>query len=96
MSPPAIEALPHGIFAIDTGFHRPRFDAAYLMVERGRAAFIDTGTNHGVPRLLDALAAAGLAREAVDWLIVSHVHPKINPLSNNFCDESFGEIIHIP
>ena len=74
MSPPAIEALPHGIFAIDTGFHRPRFDAAYLMVERGRAAFIDTGTNHGVPRLLDALAAAGLAREAVDWLIVSHVH----------------------
>jgi glyoxylase-like metal-dependent hydrolase (beta-lactamase superfamily II) len=72
--PPYVEALPHGIHAIDTGFHRPRFDAAYLMVEHGRAAFIDTGTNFGVPRLLGALAAAGLAPEAVDWLIVSHVH----------------------
>ncbi len=71
---PHVEPLPHGIHTIDTGFHRPRFDAAYLMVEQGRAAFIDTGTNHGVPRLLAALAAAGLEPEAVDWLIVTHVH----------------------
>ena len=69
-----VEALSHGIFAIDTGFHRPRFDAAYLMVEGGRAAFVDTGTNHAVPRLLAALRAAGVAPEAVDWLIVTHVH----------------------
>lgn len=69
-----VEALPHSIHAIDTGFHRPRFDAAYLMVEAGRAAFIDTGTNHAVPRLLAALTAAGLAPDAVDWLIVTHVH----------------------
>ena len=72
--PGFVESLPHGIHAIDTGFHRPRFDAAYLMVEAGRAAFIDTGTNHAVPRLLAALAATGLAPEAVDWLIVTHVH----------------------
>lgn len=72
--PDFIEALPHGIHAIDTGFHRPRFDAAYLMIEAGRAAFIDTGTNHAVPRLLQALALAGLTPEAVDWLIVTHVH----------------------
>jgi glyoxylase-like metal-dependent hydrolase (beta-lactamase superfamily II) len=69
-----IEPLPHGIYAIDTGFLRPRFDAAYLIVEAGRAAFVDTGTNHGVPRLLAALAAADLEPAAVDWLIVSHVH----------------------
>ncbi len=68
------EALGHGIFAIDTGFHRPRFDAAYLIVEQGRAAYVDTGTNHAVPRLLAALAAQGLAPAAVDWLIVTHVH----------------------
>ena len=71
---PDVEALPHGIYAIDTGFHRPRFDAAYLIVEQGRAAFVDTGTNHAVPRLLAALAAAGLASAAVEWLIVTHVH----------------------
>lgn len=73
-NPPCAEALPHGILAIDTGFHRPAFDAAYLIVEQGRAAFFDTGTNFGVPRLLAALAQAGLSPAAVDWLVVSHVH----------------------
>jgi len=67
-------ALGHGIWAIDTGYQRPHFDAAYLMVERGRAAFIDTGTAHSVPRLLAALEAAGVARDAVDWVIPTHVH----------------------
>lgn len=69
-----IDDLGHGIYAIDTGFQRPRFDAAYLMVENGRAAFIDTGTNHAVPRLLAALNALGLAPDAVDWVIPTHVH----------------------
>ena len=64
----------HAIHTIDTGFHRPRFDAAYLLVEAGRAAFIDCGTNHSVPRLLDALDGVGLAPEHVDWLILTHVH----------------------
>ena len=72
--PPFTQALGHGIHAVDTGFQRPMFDAAYLMVERGRAAFIDTGTNHAVPRLLAALDAAGLGTEAVDWVIPTHVH----------------------
>jgi glyoxylase-like metal-dependent hydrolase (beta-lactamase superfamily II) len=72
--PPYIEPLPGGVYAIDTGFHRPRFDAAYLMVQDGRAAFIDCGTNHAVPRLLGALEALGLAREAVDVVIPTHVH----------------------
>jgi glyoxylase-like metal-dependent hydrolase (beta-lactamase superfamily II) len=72
--PAFVEALSHGIYAIDTGFHRPRFDAAYLIVERGRAAFVDTGTNFGVPRLLDALSALGLAPDDVDAVIPTHVH----------------------
>ncbi|MCV2370172.1 MBL fold metallo-hydrolase [Roseateles oligotrophus] len=74
MQPDFIESLGQGIYAIDTGFQRPRFDAAYLMVENGRAAFIDTGTNHAVPRLLAALDALGLAPSAVDWVIPTHVH----------------------
>lgn len=69
-----MEPLGHGITLIDTGLGRPRFDAAYLIVQDGRAAYVDTGTNHGVPRLLAALEAQGLAPEAVDWLIVTHVH----------------------
>ncbi len=63
-----------GIVVVDTGFLRPRFDACYLVVEAGRAAFIDCGTPHSVPALLAALADQGLGPEAVDWLILTHVH----------------------
>lgn len=62
------------IHTIDTGFVRPRFDAAYLIVERGRGAFVDCGTNFAVPRMLAALDTAGLAPADVDWLILTHVH----------------------
>jgi glyoxylase-like metal-dependent hydrolase (beta-lactamase superfamily II) len=72
--PEFVQPLGGGVYCIDTGFMRPRFDAAYLLVEAGRAAFIDTGTNFAVPRLLAALQALGLAREAVDWVIPTHVH----------------------
>jgi glyoxylase-like metal-dependent hydrolase (beta-lactamase superfamily II) len=64
----------HGISAIDTGFFRPRFDASHLIVENGRAAFVDTGTNYSVPRLLAALQEKQLAVEAVDWVLLTHVH----------------------
>jgi len=63
-----------GISAIDTGFFRPRFDASHLIVETGRAAFVDVGTNHSVPRLLDALRQKNLGVDAVDWVILTHVH----------------------
>ena len=66
--------IGHGIHAIDTAFQRDHFDAAYLIVENGRAAFVDCGTNHSVPRLLAALAEAGLTPADVDWLLVTHVH----------------------
>ena len=66
--------ITHGIHTIDTGFVRPQFDAAYLIVENGRGAFIDCGTNHSVPRMLAALDTAGITAAAVDWLILTHVH----------------------
>ena len=72
--PSFCEPLGDGLWAIDTGFHRDRFDAAYLVVEGGRAAFIDTGTAFAVPRLLAALEALGLTRSAVDYVIATHVH----------------------
>jgi glyoxylase-like metal-dependent hydrolase (beta-lactamase superfamily II) len=70
-----MDARSNGITTIDTGFgDRPRFCAAYLVVHDGRAAFIDCGSNDSVPRMLAALEAQGLARDAVDWLILTHVH----------------------
>jgi len=66
--------MNHGIHTIDTGFVRPHFDAAYLVVENGRGAFIDCGTNYAVPRMLETLGNAGLSPADVDWLILTHVH----------------------
>src|SRR5690606_7826668 len=64
----------HGIHTIDTAFQRDHFDAAYLIVENGRGAFVDCGTNRSVPNLLAALSSAGLRPDDVDWLLVTHVH----------------------
>lgn len=72
--PAWLHAVGGGVYAVDTGFHRDHFDAAWLLVHEGRAAFIDTGTHFALPRLLGALEALGLAREAVDWVIPTHVH----------------------
>ncbi len=72
--PSYVQDLGDGVYVIDTGYYRPVFDAAYLIVEQGRAAFVDTGTNFGVPRLLAALDALGLARDSVDYVIPTHVH----------------------
>jgi glyoxylase-like metal-dependent hydrolase (beta-lactamase superfamily II) len=64
----------HGIHTIDTAFQRDHFDAAYLVVEEGRGAFIDCGTHHSVPLLLAAAQRAGLSPADIDLLIVTHVH----------------------
>jgi glyoxylase-like metal-dependent hydrolase (beta-lactamase superfamily II) len=49
-------------------------DASHLIVEGGRGAFVDTGTNHSVPLLLDALARQGLDVADVDFVFLTHVH----------------------
>src|SRR5512141_1356515 len=68
----------HGISAIDSGYDsghiRPMLDAIHLMVEGGRAAIIDTGTNHSVPLVLDAMTRKGLRPEQVDYVILTHIH----------------------
>jgi glyoxylase-like metal-dependent hydrolase (beta-lactamase superfamily II) len=72
--PSYLQTVGDGVYAIDTGFHRDHFDAAYLVVQGGRAAFVDTGTGFAVPRLLAALQAVGVSPAAVDWVIPTHVH----------------------
>jgi glyoxylase-like metal-dependent hydrolase (beta-lactamase superfamily II) len=74
MQTPEIRSYVEGIHAIDTGFVRPGLAASYLLVRNGRAAFVDTGTGRSVPGLLAGLAALGIAREEVDYVILTHVH----------------------
>lgn len=60
--------------AIDCHYVAPGKAAAFLLVHRGRAAFIDNNTVHAVPRLLEALAARGLTPADVDHIVITHVH----------------------
>ncbi len=63
-----------GIYAIDAGYLRPGLAAVHLIVEDGRVAVVDTGTRHSLPALLRALQQLGLGVEAVDYVLLTHVH----------------------
>lgn len=69
-----IRDLDHGVTTIDTGFARTQMAASHLVVDDGRAAFIDVGTSLNADRLLGVLAHKGIDREAVDYVMVTHVH----------------------
>ncbi|ABC82734.1 MBL fold metallo-hydrolase [Anaeromyxobacter dehalogenans] len=70
---PAREIAP-GVHLIDTGYVRPRLAAAYLVRGRDAAAVVETGTAGSVPRVLEAVASAGLRPEDVSHVVVTHVH----------------------
>jgi glyoxylase-like metal-dependent hydrolase (beta-lactamase superfamily II) len=74
MEHPRLQHHPYGITAIDTEYLHPGLAAAHVIAHEGRAAFVDTGTTHSVPRLLAALDELGIARDAVDYVILTHVH----------------------
>ncbi|MBV8404087.1 MAG: MBL fold metallo-hydrolase, partial [Gammaproteobacteria bacterium] len=65
---PTLYRHPHGITAVDAEYLYPGHAAAHLIVDSGRAAFVDVGTNSSVPYLLAALDELGLAPAAVDYL----------------------------
>jgi glyoxylase-like metal-dependent hydrolase (beta-lactamase superfamily II) len=71
---PVLEPVGSGVCVVDTETVRPLADASYLIVESGRAAFVDTGTHHSVPNLLRALAALDLDTDQVDYILLTHVH----------------------
>jgi glyoxylase-like metal-dependent hydrolase (beta-lactamase superfamily II) len=66
--------LNDGIVAVDTEYARPLQDASHLIIEGGRAAFVDTGTNGSVPLLIDALHQQNLDVADVDFVFLTHIH----------------------
>jgi len=66
--------LNDGIVAIDTEYARPLQDASHLIIEGGRAAFVDTGTNYSVPLLIDALHQRDLDVADIDFVFLTHIH----------------------
>jgi hydroxyacylglutathione hydrolase len=70
----AIADLGDGIHLIDAMYIRPGLAAMYLVVNRGRAAFVETGTSRSIPQALSALRVLGMSVEDVDFVIPTHVH----------------------
>lgn len=73
-STPVYEQVSEGVIAVDTEFIRPRMDASHLIVDEGRAAFVDAGTSFSVPNLLRALTAQDLDVNDVEYLVLTHIH----------------------
>ena len=68
------EPVGSGVFAVDTEHMRARADAGYLIVEDGRAAFVDTGTDLSAPNFLKTLAALRIEPECVEYILLTHIH----------------------
>jgi glyoxylase-like metal-dependent hydrolase (beta-lactamase superfamily II) len=68
------QAHGDGLYLIDADYVRPGLAASHLVVDDGRAAFVDTGAAPAAPKLLAALDELGIGREQVDYLFLTHVH----------------------
>lgn len=64
----------NGIIAFDAGYVRPILAAIHMVVEKGRVAFIDTGSNDSLANAQAALARIGLDEQAVDFVVLTHIH----------------------
>lgn len=68
------EPIGNGSFLIDTGLYRSQHAGCYLIQDGDEFAFVDTGTQHALPRLLEALRSCGGRPDQVRYVIPTHVH----------------------
>lgn len=74
MSETGYTDLGFGITCIDTGLGRKELAACYLMESDKRLAIIETGTGQTVPKIMALIAEKGFQPDAVDYVIITHVH----------------------
>jgi len=70
----ALEAIGPGLYRFDTGYLRASHTAAYLLVDQGQIAILDSGVPANVPGLLDAVQALDGSVDEVTYVIPTHVH----------------------
>ncbi|MCM8612967.1 MBL fold metallo-hydrolase [Accumulibacter sp.] len=70
----SLTCYEHDIHSVDAGYVRPLLAAVHLIVEEGRVAIVDSGSNAAVRPVLEALKALRLSPQAVDYLILTHIH----------------------
>ncbi|MBS53120.1 MAG: MBL fold metallo-hydrolase [Oceanospirillaceae bacterium] len=63
-----------GIYQLDADYIAPGLASVYLMRQKDRLAIIETGTANTVATIMQAIEQQGLTAEAVDWIILTHIH----------------------
>ena len=74
MTSSLVTDFEHGISAIDAQFHRPNRAAIHLLVEKGMAALIDTGTSFSIPGVVESLQQKNIKTKNVAYIILTHIH----------------------
>lgn len=69
-----VQDLSDMLVPIDCHYQVPLRACSFMMIEKGRASFVDNNTVFAVPYLLQALEEHKISEEKVDYLIVTHVH----------------------
>lgn len=70
-----LRELREGLWLLDTDqFGIPRFGGVYILRSGDEAALVETGTSLAAPTVLKALDALGIARQAVRWIFLTHIH----------------------
>ncbi len=69
-----IQAYDHDIWRIDTAYVEDGVAACYLIRSGDQYALVECGTGLSVAPILAALDALGVARDAVRYIIPTHVH----------------------
>ena len=69
-----IQHLDHGITLVDAEYGHSGVAAIYLLEDAGQVAIIETGTNHSVPYVKEALESLHLSFDDVSYIIPTHVH----------------------
>lgn len=68
------ETIGEHSYLIDTGLYGPQHTGCYLIADRGELAIIDTGTQHSLPRILQAIGDIGAEPSQVRYVMPTHVH----------------------
>lgn len=69
-----LKGFGNGIYAVDSGYTGPDVAAIHLIEQGGRVALVDTGNNESLGPVREALAELGLGAEAVDFVLLTHIH----------------------
>ena len=70
----ALANLNAGIFCVDAAHMRDELASIYILREGEEVAIIDTGTQHSLSNVLDALNQLDIKHHQIKYVIPTHIH----------------------